>query len=43
MVSWKLNVLEIPFDKELTSNCLVETCTKFEELTLAAMVLMLAD
>ena len=36
--SWKLSVLEIPLDKELTANCLVETRTKLEELILAAMV-----
>ena len=28
----------IPLDKELTANCLVETCTKLEELVPAAMV-----
>ena len=38
MLSWKLSVLEIPLDKELTANCLVETRTKLEELTSAAMV-----
>ena len=38
MPSWKLSVLEIPLDKELTANCLVETCTKLEELIPAAMV-----
>ena len=38
MPSWKLSMLEIPLDKELTANCLVETCTKQEELILAAMV-----
>ena len=38
MLSWKLSVLEIPLDKELTANCLVETCTKLKELILAAMV-----
>ena len=32
MLSWKLSVLEIPLDKELTANCLVETRTKLEEL-----------
>ena len=31
-------MLEIPLDKELTANCLVETGTKLEELILAAMV-----
>ena len=31
-------MLEIPLDKELTANCLVETCTKVEELILAVMV-----
>ena len=35
---WKLNVLEIPLDKELTANCLVETHSKLEELIPAAMV-----
>ena len=34
----KLSVLEIPLDKELTANCLVETRTKLEELISAAMV-----
>ena len=34
----KLSVLEIPFDKGLIANCLVETCTELEELILAAMV-----
>ena len=38
MLSWKLRVLEIPWDKELTANCLVETRTKLEELIQAAMV-----
>ena len=38
LLSWKLSVLEIPLDKELTSNCLIETHTKLEELILAAMV-----
>ena len=31
-------MLEIPLDKELTANCLVETHTKLEELIPAAMV-----
>ena len=35
---WKFSVLEIPVDKELTANCLIETGTKPEELILAAMV-----
>ena len=30
-------MLEIPLDKELTANCLLETRTKLEELILAAM------
>ena len=38
MLSWKLSVLEIPLEKELTANCLVETRTKLEELIPAAMV-----
>ena len=38
MLSLKLSVLEIPLDKELTANCLVETRMKFEELIPAAMV-----
>ena len=38
MLSWKLSVLEIPLDKELTANCLVETRTKLQELILAVMV-----
>ena len=32
MLSWKLSMLEIPLDKELPPNCLIETCTKLEEL-----------
>jgi hypothetical protein len=36
----KLSVLDIPVDiKELTANCVVETCTKLRELILVAMVL----
>ena len=38
MLSWKLSVLEIPLDKELTANCLIETRTQLEELIPAAMV-----
>ena len=38
MLSWKLSVLEIRLDKELTANCLVEPCTKLEEPIPAAMV-----
>ena len=38
MLSWKLSVLEIPLDKELTANCLAETRTKLEELIPAVMV-----
>ena len=38
MFSWKLSVLEIPLEKELTANCLVETHTKLEGLIPAAMV-----
>ena len=38
MLSWKLRVLEIPLDMELTAYCLVETDTKLEELIPAAMV-----
>ena len=38
MLSWKLSVLEIPLDKELTANRLVETHTKLEELILVVMV-----
>ena len=38
MLLWKLSVLEIPLDKELTANYLVETHTKLEELILAVMV-----
>ena len=37
MLPWKLSVLEISLDKELTANCLVETRTKLEELIPAAM------
>ena len=36
-------MLEIPLDKELTANCLVETRTKLGELIRAAMVHMWAD
>ena len=35
----KMSVLEVPLDKELTVNCLVETRTKLEELIPAAMVI----
>ena len=38
----KFEVLEIPLDKELTANCLVETHTKLEELILAVMVLCMS-
>ena len=38
MLLWKLSVLEIPLDKELTADCLIETLIKLEELILAAMV-----
>ena len=38
MLSWKLSVLEIPVDMELTANCLVETRTKLEELIPVATV-----
>ena len=38
MLSWKLSVLEIPLDKELTANCLVETRTKLKEPILAVKV-----
>ena len=38
MLLRKLTAHEIPLDKELTANCLMETCTKLEELILAAMV-----
>ena len=31
-------MLEVPLDKELTANCLVETRTKLEELISAVMV-----
>ena len=37
MLSWKLSVL-VPFDKELTANCFVETHTKPEKLIPAATV-----
>ena len=43
MLSWKLSLLKIPLDKELTANYLTETCTNLEELILATMVLMWAD
>ncbi len=32
-----LGVFEIPFDKELTANCLIETRTKLRELIHAVM------
>ena len=38
MLSWKLSVLEIPLDKKLTTNCLVKTLTKLEELISAVMI-----
>ena len=38
MLSCKLSVLEIPLDKELIANCLVETRTKPDELILPVMV-----
>ena len=38
MLSWKLSELEIALDKELTDNCLMETCTKLEQLIQVAMV-----
>ena len=38
MLSWKLSVLEIPLDKELTANCLVESHMKLEKLIPATMV-----
>ena len=38
MLLLKVSVLEIPLEKELTANCLVETCTKLEELIKAAIV-----
>ena len=41
LLNWKLSVLEIPLDKELTANCLVETRTILEELIPAAMVNMI--
>ena len=37
MLLWKLSVIEIPLDKELTANCFLETRTKLE-LILAALV-----
>ena len=33
-----MSVLEIPLDKELPANCLIETCTKLEEVIPAAMI-----
>ena len=38
MLLLKLNVLEITLDKELTTNCLIETCTKFKEPIVAVLV-----
>ena len=38
MLSRKKSVLEIPLDKELNANCLLETRTKLGELIPAAMV-----
>ena len=32
MLSWKLSVFEIPLDKELTANCLLETHSKLKEI-----------
>ena len=32
MLSWKLSVFEIPLNKELTANYLLETRTKLEEI-----------
>ena len=34
----QLSVLDIPLDKELTANCLVETCMKLKELIPVVMV-----
>ena len=34
---------QIPLDKKLATNCVVETCTKFEELIQAVMILMLGN
>ena len=39
----KLSVLQIPLDKELIVNFLMEICIKLRELILAAMVLMWVD
>ena len=38
MLFWKLNVLEIPLDKGLTANWLLDICTKLEELIPAGIV-----
>ena len=38
MLSWKLSVLEVSLDKELTANCFAETRTILEELIPAVMV-----
>ena len=38
MLLWKLSVLEISLDKELTANCLVEAHMKLQELIPAVMV-----
>ena len=39
----KLRVLQMPLDKELTVNCVMDICIKLRELILAAMVLMWVD
>ena len=39
MLFWKLSVFEIPLAKELTVNSLLDTCMKFGQLILAAIVL----
>ena len=38
MLLWKLRVLEIPLDKKLTANCLVETRTSWSQLRWLNMV-----
>ena len=43
MLSWKLSVLKIPLDKELTANGRVETDMKLGELILAVIVSMCVD
>ena len=40
MLLWKLSACEFPLNNRLTSNCLIETCTKLGKLILAVIVSM---